>query len=510
MPLETRLEKKDAWETDADLVVVGVLESEKGAPLPRSLASDDARTQGAVAAAWARGEFRGKKGELTLVTVPGGSRRLALLGLGATATYGAEACRVAGGFLCKLLRGKAAKVAAVRLSTLAVRRLAAPEAAAAFSDGAALASYEFTKYKATPKPLPVETLVLAQGKELSAAGAGIRRALDRQQVITSSVLWSRDIGNLAADTATPAFLAEQASTMGAEVGLKVTVYAEEELREMGCGGILAVGGGSNSHPPRMIVLEHEPARAKGGRKVALVGKGITFDSGGISIKPAAAMSEMKFDKSGAVAVLATMRAVALLKLPVKVVGVMCCAENVPSGTSYRPGDLVRSFNGKVMEILNTDAEGRVVLSDGLGWVTATHKPDEIIDLATLTGACVVALGFDNAGLVSNNDALAERLLKASKASGEPLWRLPMTQVHQEMVKSEVGDIKNSTEVPPAGTLTAAAFLSNFVGETPWAHLDIAGVAYVTAVSARYVPPYHPGGFNGFGIRLLCEYLANGS
>jgi len=238
----------------------------------------------------------------------------------------------------------------------------------------------------------------------------------------------------------------------------------------------------------------------------VVGKGITFDSGGISIKPATGMQEMKFDKSGAVAVLGILRAAATLKVPPRVVGVMCCAENVPSGTSYRPGDVVRSFNGKTIEVLNTDAEGRVVLSDGLGYVVKQYHPDEVIDLATLTGAQVMALGDDTAGLVSNDDKLAQGLLAASAATGEPVWRMPLTDYHRELVKSDIADVRNSTELPVAGMLTAAAFLESFVGSTPWAHLDIAGPAYTTGRTRRYQPAYQNPGATAFAVRLVTRYL----
>ncbi|HXQ78979.1 MAG TPA: M17 family metallopeptidase, partial [Thermoplasmata archaeon] len=259
------------------------------------------------------------------------------------------------------------------------------------------------------------------------------------------------------------------------------------------------------HPPRLIVLEYSGG-ARRGRTVAVVGKGITFDSGGISIKPGLNMQDMKFDKSGAVAVLGILRAAATLKVPPRVIGVMCCAENVPSGTSYRPGDVVRSFNGKTMEIINTDAEGRIVLSDGLGYVVKQYRPDEVIDLATLTGAQVMALGDDTAGLVSNDEKLAEGLLAASAATGEPVWRMPLTDFHRDLVKSDIADVRNSTEIPVAGMLTAAAFLESFVGGTPWAHLDIAGPAYTTAKTRKYQPKYQNIGATAFGVRLVTRYL----
>jgi leucyl aminopeptidase len=255
----------------------------------------------------------------------------------------------------------------------------------------------------------------------------------------------------------------------------------------------------------MIVLEY-PGGARRGRTVAVVGKGITFDSGGISIKAALGMQEMKFDKSGAVAVLGILRAAATLKVPPRVVGILCCAENVPSGTSYRPGDVVRTYSGKTIEVLNTDAEGRVVLSDGLGYAVKQYHPDEVIDLATLTGAQTVALGDDIAGLVSNDDKLAQGLLDASAATGEPIWRMPLTDYHRELVKSEIADVRNSTEIPLAGMLTAAAFLETFVGTTPWAHIDIAGPAYTTGRTRRLQPAYQNPGATAFAVRLVTRYL----
>jgi leucyl aminopeptidase len=218
------------------------------------------------------------------------------------------------------------------------------------------------------------------------------------------------------------------------------------------------------------------------------------------------MQDMKFDKCGAVAVLGILRAAALLKVPPRVIGVMACAENVPSGTSYRPGDVVRTYNGKTIEVTNTDAEGRVVLADGLAYAVAQYRPDEVIDLATLTGAQVTALGDDTAGLVSTDDRLANGLLAAAAVTGEPIWRMPLTDYHRELVKSEVGDVRNSIEIPIAGMLTAAAFLENFVDGTPWAHLDIAGAAYTTSATRKYQPAYQNAGATAFGVRLITRYL----
>jgi leucyl aminopeptidase len=508
--MQTSLDRRDALETEADVVVVASLErGSEERTFPKDLVPLDQAAGGILQAAWARKEIRGKRGEVHQFHFAGGSRRIAWVGLGHPNEFGPDMVRQAGAYLARSLQGKGAKVAGVQLRTLACRRLDLADALRAFSEGVQLAAYEFAQFKAEPSPPPLEQLLFCTGRDGAGSLRALKTVLERTQVLVQAQLWARDIGNQPANIASPEYLAQQAVEMGRSHGLKVTVFDEKQLQEMGCGGILAVGGGSTAHPPRLVILEYPGRPMKGSRTVAVVGKGITFDSGGISIKPAANMGDMKFDKSGAVAVLGILKAVSELKVPHRVIGAMACAENVPSGTSYRPGDIVRTYSGKTIEVLNTDAEGRVVLSDALAYVKAQFHPDEIIDLATLTGACVVALGVDMAGLISTDDKLARGLLRASEETGEKIWRLPLTSTHREMVKSRYADVRNSTEMPPAGTLTAAAFLNTFVGDTPWAHLDIAGPAYVHGVGSAYAPPYHPQGYAGFGIRLVTSYIMNG-
>jgi leucyl aminopeptidase len=285
-------------------------------------------------------------------------------------------------------------------------------------------------------------------------------------------------------------------------GLSCTVFDEKQLKARKMGGILAVGAGSRS-APRLIILKYTPAQAPAKKlpKVALVGKAVTFDSGGISIKPSANMDQMKFDKSGGIAVLATMKAVAELKLPISVWGLIPSAENLPSASSYRPGDIVTTYSGKTVEILNTDAEGRMILSDALAYAVK-QKRDTVIDVATLTGACMVALGSYNAGLMSNDDALTEQLKQAAEASGEPIWHLPSGDEYADEMRSKVADLKN-TGSRWGGACTAAAFLRQFVGEATWAHLDIAGMDNFQK-ETEYAAP----GSTGFGVRLLTTYLMN--
>lgn len=498
------VDRREATASSSDAVAVGVFEVEgKDDRLPPSLSLADKASGGLLASAWKRREVRGKKRELTVLHRPDGRGRIVLVGLGAHIQFTPDTVRRAAGEVVRNLRGKGARTLAYQLGSFVDGTVTAPLAARALADGSILGAYEFLRYRTTTEG-GVEEVTVHLGEEKSAEERSLMAEVAEQTLIAENVLWTRDIANLPADTATPERLAEEARALGKTLGLKVTVFDEKQLAKMGCGGLVAVGGGS-SHPPRLVVLEY-PGGTRRGRTVAVVGKGITFDSGGISIKPGLGMSEMKFDKSGAVAVLGIVRAAATLKVAPRVIGVMCCAENLPSGTAYRPGDVVRTYNQKTIEVLNTDAEGRVVLADGLAYVVDQYHPDEVIDLATLTGAQVVALGDDTAGLVCTDDRLASGLLAASAATGEPIWRMPLTEYHRELVKSDLADVRNSTEITPAGMLTAAAFLETFVGKTPWAHLDIAGPAWVNLVTRKYQPTYQNLGATGFGVRLVTRYL----
>jgi len=506
--MKVSVDRRDALAVAVDVAVSGVFErGAKETAFPKSLAAEDTASGGLIEAAWDRGEIRGKRKEITVVHRPGGQGRILLIGLGLRSKFDADVVRRAAAESVRALKGKGARGVGFRLVSFVADGTTPEVAARAISDGAVLGGYEFLKYK-TQADRGVEEVAIHLGEGLVRSEADLKKAVAEQASIDDVVVWTRERANLPADTATPERLAEEARALAKEVGLKVTVFDEGSLAELHCGGLLAVGGGS-AHPPRMIVLEYAGGTRRG-RTVAVVGKGITFDSGGLSLKPAPAMANMKFDKSGAVAVLGILRAAALLKVAPRVLGVLACAENLPSGAAYRPGDLVRTYGGQTIEVLNTDAEGRVVLADALGYVVDKYRPDEVIDLATLTGAEVVALGDDTAGLVANDERVAAGLLAASRATGEPIWRMPLTDYHRELVKSEVGDVRNSTEITVAGMLTAAAFLETFVGTTPWAHLDIAGPAYTTVTTRKYQPAYQNPGAVAFGVRLLARYLQDAS
>lgn len=502
--MKVGLDRRDALAASLDVIVTAVVErSEKEDGFPRALKKENDTLKGLLDAAWARRELRGKLAEITTFHRPDGAGRVLVVGLGPRASLEAETVRRAAALAVKALKGKAARTIGFRLPAFVSDRVTPEAAVRALADGALLGGYEFLKYK-TATEGGVEEVRIQLGEEHAREEAALKRGLDQETEIVEATLYTRDLANVPPDTATPQWLAEEAQRLGKELGIKVTVFDEKRLAELHCGGLLAVGSGS-VHPPRMVVLEY-PGGARSGKTVAVVGKGITFDSGGISIKPSPMLADMKFDKAGACAVLGIVRAAASLKVPPRVIGVMACAENLPGGGAYRPGDVVRTYNGKTIEVRNTDAEGRVVLSDALAYAVDKYHPDAVLDLATLTGAQVIALGDDTGALISNDDALAGRLLEASQAAGEPLWRLPLTDFHREIVKSDVADVRNHTEMSVAGVLTASAFLEQFVGGAAWAHLDIAGPAYTTPTTKKWQPAYMPVGATGFGVRVVSRYL----
>jgi leucyl aminopeptidase len=354
-----------------------------------------------------------------------------------------------------------------------------------------------TKRNGVPTAVTRVVVLAERAGELRAA----REAAALGVVVAESQNVARRLSNEPANLLPPVALAAEARQVAREVGLRCRVLDVPEMRRRKMGALLGVGQGS-ANPPRLVVLEHAPRRSARGRAtVCVVGKGITFDSGGISIKPGAGMHEMKHDMSGAAAVVGTLRAAALLELPIHLVGVLAAAENMPGGKAYRPGDVLTSMSGQTIEIQNTDAEGRLVLCDAIHYAKTEFEPDAIIDLATLTGACVVALGSHATGLFGNNDVLSEAIRKAGGTSGERMWPMPCADDHREAMRSQIADLKNVSGSRDAGASTAAAFLSTFVGDTPWAHLDIAGTAYTSKSG-----PCQPFGATGVGVRMLVELL----
>lgn len=478
---------------------------DKDAPprIPAALRRMDRALGGLVAAAVASGDFRASAGQTALLYPPKDAessvKRVLLIGLGGEDKVTTDTVRRAAGEAVRRAgRGRGKRIS---LWLPKLRGIDAAAAAQAAAEGGVLGCYRFDDYRELSEGDPGSVRSLALFCADADALASARRAARIGRIAADGQNLARDLSNQPGNELPPAKLASEARRVARQVGLRCHVMSVPELERREMGGILAVGGGS-ARPPRLIVLEHRPpgrARKKP-PTICLVGKGVTFDSGGISIKPSQGMEEMKHDMSGAAAVIGTMQAVAQLELPLHVVGVIGAAENLPSGTAYRPGDVVRTSAGKTIEIVNTDAEGRVVLSDTLHYARTAFEPDAMIDLATLTGACMVALGPWASGLFGNDELLTERVRRAGEACGERAWPLPLFDEHRKAVKSTIADVKNSAG-RDAGASTAAAFLAHFVGDTPWVHLDIAGTGWTSNPH-----PYQIRGGTGVGVRLLLEML----
>jgi leucyl aminopeptidase len=426
-----------------------------------------------------RERAKGDAGEL--VAVPG-EQRVLLLGTGDASPV---ALRKAGAALARRAKGQSSLV--LDLRGLALK----DEGLRALADGLRLASYGYTLKEREPRALREITLVVRDP-------AALKAALARALVVTAATATARDLVNTPPADKSPAWLAKQATSL--LKGLEVRVRDEKELAAEGWGGVLAVGQGS-SRPPRVVEARYDGG---GSRHVVLVGKGITFDTGGISIKPNASMQTMKMDMGGAAAVLATVRAAADLKLPVTVTAIACLAENMPSGSAQRPSDVIHQYDGTTVEVLNTDAEGRLVLADGLGYAVAELKPDLLVDIATLTGAMEVAMGKRVAGFFASDDKLAKALEQASAASGERLWRFPLVEDYRRALESDTADLRNIGDPKQklqGGAITAALFLQSFTGGVPWAHLDIAGPGWAAGDDEELTK-----GGTGYGVRLLVRWL----
>jgi leucyl aminopeptidase len=468
---------KHAADVDADTVAIGVFEGEE---LP-------AGAPAALAELLSTGEARPSFKALALAHADG--RRWLLVGLGPRSDFTAEHARVA------------AATAGARAREISTRVLCweAPvegdgAIAGAIVEGTVLGDYSYERHKSAPAraaadapPKHLEALVLA-------SAAGLESAVYGATLVSESVNRARDLQNRPANDLTPTALADYARELGAELeGLTVQVEGLDGIRARGMGAFAAVAQGSEQEPA-LITLTYEGPSAQG-PMLGYVGKAVTFDSGGISLKPGAKMAEMKFDMSGGAAVIEAVSAIARLKLPVKLIAVVGATENLPSGRAVKPGDIVTAANGKTIEVNNTDAEGRLVLADCLCHAVA-QGAERIVDLATLTGAVIIALGSTYAGVMSNDDELVARMSSAGEQTGEIVWRLPLHPEYAELLKGKYADLDNAPEGRKAGTIVGGTFLSNFVGDVPWAHLDIAGSAW--ELDRAYVGK----GASGYGVRLL--------
>ena len=478
-------------------VAVGVIEENE---LTAAAAALDKRSHGALTKAISASRFRGKTGDLLSVLAPAGlaARRVVLVGLGKADALDALKLQAAGSGVVCHLRDSGETAAAVVVEGIKGDKMKPAEVAANVAFGARLAAYRFDKYRTKEKKEEKPSLraITVMVKDPVAA----RKAYGDFAKVAEGVFFTRDLVSEPANVLFPESLAARARSL-TDLAVKVEVFDEKRIRKLGMGALLGVAQGS-VRAPRVVVMQWKGApRAKDKRPIAFVGKGVTFDTGGISIKPSGGMEDMKWDMGGSGVVMGLMKALAGRKAKVNAVGVVGLVENMPSGSAQRPGDIVTSMSGQTIEVLNTDAEGRLVLADALWYCQDRFKPRAMIDLATLTGAIVVALGQEFAGLFSNDDDLAERLSAAGKAVGEGVWRLPLGEAYDKLLNCDIADMKNITGVRGAGSITAAQFLQRFVNEVPWVHLDIAAVTW-----SKKGAPCVPKGGTGFGVRLLDRFV----
>jgi leucyl aminopeptidase len=477
--MEIHLQRKPAESVECDALVALAFEDQT-----------DGRFKDLLSDVYSSGEITGKIFEMTLVHNPGGfkARRLLLAGAGKKEKFTSAELRQVSGAALRHLKSRSIKSIALLLDS----EYSGTDQVEAAVEGALIGDFEPDRYKSDKKDVKVvDRFTVA----VPGGGTGLDAALERGRITAEAQNLTRELANEPANRLTPSGMAEGARRTAAAYGLECDVLDQDRMKQLGMGSLLGVAQGS-AEPPALIVLSYRPAGATAnGAHLGLVGKGVTFDTGGISIKPADGMEKMKYDMSGGAAVIGAMRALAQLKPPIPVTALIPAVENMPGSKAQRPGDIVTSLSGKTIEVINTDAEGRLILADALTYAKrlgCTH----LVDAATLTGAVVVALGHVNIGAFSNNDRLAERVLDAARAAGEKMWRLPLDDEYRELLKSPFADMAN-VGGRPGGAITAAWFLREFADETPWVHLDIAGTAWLDDAK-----PYASKGPSGVGVRTF--------
>jgi leucyl aminopeptidase len=484
-------------EQDAETVVCWVPEGAQR--LTGHAAQVDKATDGAISRMLKDGLIPGRAGETYVVH--GGTmraKRVVVAGAGKPADFDANAERRAAGNLARALRGLNAGRVAWSTQTYATGTLDNAVAASARAEGVLLGLYRFDRHHTKSDDRPRGSVDAVTFVETSTrAVASATRGVEQGRILAESTNLARDLANEPANLMTPTIVATRAQEMAAHEGLDCTIIERAEAERLGMGSYLSVANGSHQ-PPKFIVLRYSGGAA-GAEPIALVGKGITFDTGGTSLKPPAGMERMKGDMSGAAAVIGAMQAIARLKPAVNVIGIAPCTENMPGGGATKPGDVVYAMDGQSIEVLNTDAEGRLVLADGIAYAKS-QGATTLVDIATLTGAMNVALGRVRFGVHTNNDELYADLERASERSGEKLWRMPMDKEYEELIKSDVADVKN-TGGPAAGSITGAKLIEKFAGDTPWAHLDIAGVMDIERDRGEWVK-----GMSGQPVRTLVHFV----
>ena len=474
-----------------DAIVFGIFEGDTTLDAAPQIA--DEAMSGAIRELFESGDFKGELKQTSLIYTRRAiaAPRIGLVGLGKSEEFNLEKARQAAGKIAQSIRDLGAKTYAIPLPADTPK-----ETIQAIVEGSMLALYEFNMHKTQNldkiKALEAITIIMNDDASLPAA----KQAIEIGETIAKATILARDLSNQPSNYLTPAMLADKAQTIADTTGLKCEVFELAQLKEKGFGALVGVAQGSQEEP-RFIILEHIPD-GEVQDTVVYVGKGITFDSGGLSLKPSRGMDEMKHDMSGAAAVLGAMQAIGRLRPNLHVVGLIAATENLPSGTAQKPGDVVKSYAGKTIEILNTDAEGRLVLADALGYA-AKYDPKAVIDLATLTGAVVTALGHFAAGLLGTDDNLIEKIKAAADKTHDRVWQLPLWEDYDEGIKSHVADVQNIGD-GTAGAIAGAVFLKKFAEGYPWAHLDIAGTAWGVEGSS-----YIPKGASGYGVRLLVQF-----
>jgi leucyl aminopeptidase len=489
--MKTNLSFANPAEVDAECLAVVVLDHGSKDKTEVKVEASDGAIKDAAAEVMGSGEVTGKIFETTLLHHPQKLRakRLLLLGGGKAKNFTASELRKLAGAAARFLKPKGIR----SFAFLTPESIKGEDAVKAIVEGAFVGNFDPDTYKSDRKDQKIDSvIVVARGEQ-----ARLQKTMDEARIIGESQNFTRELVNEPSNRMTPTILAERARKMAQEVGLKVEVYGADRIKELKMGAFWGVAQGSDE-PPALIVLRYEPADAPAAPVLGLVGKGVTFDTGGISIKPADGMEKMKYDMAGAAAMIGAMRGIALLKPKVRVTAIICATENMPSGKAQKPGDIQIAMSGKSIEIINTDAEGRLVLADGLCYARqlgCTH----LIDAATLTGAVVVALGYVNAGVFANDDKMYERFSRAVDEAGEKFWRLPLDDEYKENIRSNIADIVNSGG-RWGGAINAAMFLKEFAEDIPWLHLDIAGTAWMEENKAWIAK-----GPSGIAVRSLVEF-----
>lgn len=491
--------KRDKPEMVAAEMLAVFLYQERALPAKSAVAQLDTRLEGRIRDYLESGDFSGALNSTALLRTRGNlpAPRVLLVGLGNPATFNIDTLRQASATAATTARRIGVRSLALLLPACSAEWL---EVAQGLTEGALLGLYTLQKYKTLAADDTQDTL---QELQLLSQNTSMQRILEsgvkRGRIVAEAVNLARDLGNGPGNAINPTYLAQTAQDIAAQTTLRCQVLDVAGMQEHHMGCLLGVAQGSEQ-PPAFIILEHAP-NGRQEAPIVLVGKGLTFDSGGISIKPAANMEDMKMDMAGGAAVLGAMQALAHLEYPRRVVGIVPASENLPSGNAIKPGDILRAMSGKTVEVINTDAEGRLILADALAYAVQEFTPACIVDLATLTGAVVVALGSGATGMMGTDKTMMERLRAAGEHSAERVWELPLYEEYSKQLKSDFADIKNVSSVREAGSIIGGAFLKEFIGDTPWVHLDIAGTAWT-----REHRPYTPKGATGVGVRLLVKTL----